>query len=95
MAPHSSPLTPALMAYLAISYEHLASRMLADAAEGHCRNSVLPPLAEVMPEHVMATFRRLNILLCHVFQVVCLFWRTNLTINVVLEEHVSRRITVA
>ena len=67
MAPHYSPLTPALMAYLAILYEHLAGRTLAEVAEGHCTNSVLPPPAEVMPAHVTVTFRRLDDLLRRVF----------------------------
>lgn len=91
MAPqYSSSLTPVLMAYLAILYEHLAGCTLVDAAEGHCANNVLPPPMEVMPEHVMATFRRFDTLLCHIFRVVSLFRRPNLAINVVLEEDVAR-----
>ena len=86
MAPHSSPLTPALMAYLAILYEHLAGRTLAEAAEGH---SVLPPPAEVMPGHVTVTLHHLDDLLFRVFQVVCSFRRANLAIGVVLEHDVA------
>ena len=90
MAPHSSPLTPAMMVYLAILYEHLAGRTLAEAAEGHCDCSVLPPPTDVMPGHVAAMLRRLDDLLCRVFRVVCSFRRANLAIGVVLEQEVAR-----
>lgn len=90
MAPHSSPLTAALMAYLAILYKHLAGRTLAEAAEGHCNYSVLPPPADVMPGHVIATLRRLDDLLCRVYQVVYSFRRANLVIGVVLQQEVAR-----
>ena len=71
MAPSS--LSPALIAYLAILYEHLVGRTLEDAAEGHCNNSVLTPLSEDLPEQVAATFRRLDILLRRVFRVISHF----------------------
>ena len=73
MAPSS--LSPALFAYLAILYEHLSGRTLANAAEGHyLNNSVgLPPPSEDLPEQVAATFCRLDILLRRVFRVISHF----------------------
>ena len=77
------------MAYLAILYEHLSSRALVDVAEGHCINSVLPPPPEIMPRHVSATFRCLEVLLRRVFRVISSFRRANLAIDVVLQNDVA------
>ena len=90
MAPSS--LLLALFAYLAILYEHLSGRTLADAAEGHClNNSVgLPPPSEDLPEQVAATFRRLDILLRRVFRVISHFRRVYRVIDVVLHNDVAR-----
>ena len=90
MAPSSVSLSPALFVYLAILYEHLSGRTLADAAEGHCSNSVLTPLSEDLPEQVAATFRRLDILLRRVFRVISHFRRVYRVIDVVLHNDVVR-----
>ena len=91
MAPSSVPLSPALFLYLAILYEHLSGRTLADAAEGHCSiNSVLTPVSEDLPEQVAATFRRLDILLRRVFRVISHFRRVYRVIDVVLHNDVVR-----
>ena len=90
MAPSSVSLSPALMAYLAILYEHLSGRTLADVAEGHCFNSVLTPLSEDLSKQVTATFRRLDILLCRFFRVISHFRRVYHVIDVVLHNDVAR-----
>lgn len=90
MASSSVSLLPALMAYLAILYEHLSGRTLADVVEGHYFNSVLTPLSKDLLEQVMFTFRRMDILLHHVFQVMSHFQRVYRVIDVVLHNDVAR-----
>ena len=89
MAPSVS-LSPALLAYLAVLYKHLSGRTLAVAAEEHCFNSVFTPLSEDLPEHVTATFRRLDILICRVFRVISHFRQVYRVIDVVLHNDVAR-----
>ena len=84
-------LSSALFAYLAILYEYLSGRTLADAAEGHCLiNSVITPLSEDLPEQVTATFRHLDILFRRVFWVISHFRRVDHVIDVVLHNDVAR-----
>ena len=77
------------MAYLAILFEHLSGHTLADAAEGHCYNSVFTLLSEDLPEPVTATFRHPDILLRRVFRVIFHFRRVNIVIDVVLHNDVA------
>lgn len=85
MIPSSVSLSPALITYLAILYEHLSGRTLADAVEGHCLiNSVLTPLFEDLLEQVAASFHHLDILLHRIFRVISHFRRVYRVIDVVL-----------
>ena len=77
------------MAYLAVLYKHHSGRTLAVAAEEHCFDSVFTPLSEDLPEHVMATFRRFDVLLHHVFRVICHSRQVYRIIDVVLHNDVA------
>lgn len=48
MSPHSSSLTPAVLAYLVLIYEHISGRTLAHAAKDHCAHAWCSPFSALL-----------------------------------------------